>query len=173
MLLKEDHAKLTVGSRWYLGRYINGQKNREKLSDWFTEQDVISWTPLTITLKIRSDSRLKTCYRKIIDPVFPGYMFLKLDPSIHRIDILRKHSLFIDFLYTGHQISSVPSKLVEGLMQQFPESALSELARKEEAAAQTLVLSRPQYQRLIELTHNPRPQSREALLFELIAMDFM
>ncbi|EGP1367588.1 transcription termination factor NusG [Salmonella enterica] len=152
--------------QWFLAQYITGGRNREHLFDWLSEQRIIPWTPLTISLVRRSD---KHCgFRKRINPVFPGYFFLKANFEIHNIAHIRCHSAFCDFVHVGRAIIPVRPGIVEALMKTWPDPTLNSAARTELEAATGLSLSPKQYDYLLKLDMTTQPVSRIIMLYDLV-----
>lgn len=152
--------------QWYLALYITGGKNREHLFDWLHDQKVIPWTPLTLTKIKRSDA--PNAYRKRILSVFPGYFFLKANFEYQKIDMLRSHSAFCDFVKIGSQISPVNTKVVEALMKKYPDPTLNPAVQAELEAASDIWLTKSQYKRLTQIEKAEHPVSRTAMLFDMI-----
>lgn len=107
--------------QWYLALYITGGRNRENLFDWLSDQNIIPWTPLTLTKIRRADA--PHVFRKRVSAVFPGYFFLKANFEYHKIDTVRAHSAFCDFVKFGSKITPVKNSVVDGLMKVFPDPA--------------------------------------------------
>ncbi|ATQ05193.1 transcription termination factor NusG [Salmonella enterica] len=152
--------------QWFLAQYITGGRNREHLFSWLTEQRIIPWTPLTISLVRRSD---KQCgFRKRINPVFPGYFFLKANFEIHNIAHIRCHSAFCDFVHVGRAIIPVRPGIVEALMKTWPDPTLNSAARTELEAASGLNLTARQYDYLLAIDRTTQPVSRITMLYDLV-----
>ncbi|EQA6857511.1 transcription termination/antitermination NusG family protein [Salmonella enterica subsp. enterica serovar Muenchen] len=152
--------------QWFLAQYITGGRNREHLFGWLTEQRITPWTPLTISLVRRSD---KQCgFRKRIDPVFPGYFFLKANFEIHNITHIRRHSAFCDFVHVGRAIIPVRPGIVEALMKTWPDPTLNSAARTELEAASGLNLTARQYDYLLAIDRTTQPVSRITMLYDLV-----
>ncbi len=152
--------------KWYLALYITGGKNREHLFDWLHDRKVIPWTPLTLSKIKRADA--PNVYRKRISTVFPGYFFLKANFEVQKIDMLRSHSAFCDFVKFGSQISPVNTKVVEALMKKYPDPTLHPAAQSELEAASDIWLTNRQYKLLTQLEATEHPISRTAMLFDMI-----
>lgn len=154
------------GQRWYLAQYITGGKNRERLFDWLSDQNITPWTPLTIRTIRRADK--VNCSRRYVSPLFPGYFFLKANLATQPVDKIRRHSAFCGFVMNGSQIAPLRPSVVEGLMKLHPDISLAPEARVELKAASGAWLSGEQYQYLIRMEQDPRPVSRVALLMQLV-----
>jgi len=152
--------------QWYLAIYISGGKNREKLFDWLHDRRVTPWTPLSLTQIRRADA--PHVFRKRITTVFPGYFFLKANFEFQKIDMIRSHSAFGDFVKFGSKISPVNTKLVEALMKKYPDPTHHPAARAELEAASDIWLTKSQYRRLTQIDKIDHPVSRTAMLFEMI-----
>lgn len=152
--------------QWYLAIYISGGKNRENLFDWLHDRRVTPWTPLSLTQIRRADA--PHVFRKRITTVFPGYFFLKANFEFQKIDMIRSHSAFCDFVKFGSKISPVNTKLVEALMKKYPDPTHHPAARAELEAASDIWLTKSQYRRLTQIDKIEHPVSRTAMLFEMI-----
>lgn len=153
--------------QWYLALYISGGKNRENLFDWLIDRRVIAWTPLTITKIKRADA--PHVFRKRTTAVFPGYFFLKANFEIQKIDMVRQHSAFCDFVKFGSQIAPIKNTVVEALMKKYPDPAFNPGARSELEAASEIWLTKKQYNLLTKLDNTRHHVSRTAMLFDLIS----
>lgn len=154
------------GQCWYLAQYITGGKNRERLFDWLSDQNITPWTPLTIRTLRRADK--VNCSRRYVSPLFPGYFFLKANLATQPVDKIRRHSAFCGFVMNGSQIAPLRPSVVEGLMKLHPDISLAPEAQVELKAASGAWLSGEQYQYLIRMEQDPRPVSRVALLMQLV-----
>ncbi|PKH19354.1 transcription termination factor NusG [Enterobacterales bacterium CwR94] len=154
------------GRNWYLAQYISGGKNRERLFDWLSDQQIIPWTPLTVKTVRRADKI--NCVRKRISPLFPGYFFLKANLATQPVAKIRTHSAFCGFVMTGSQIAPMRSLVVEGLMKLHPDPSLNLDAKNELSVAADTWLTNQQYQYLLNLERESRPVSRVALLMQLV-----
>lgn len=152
--------------QWYLALYITGGNNREKLFSWLSDQSIIPWTPLTVKKICRSDA--PHVFRKRISAVFPGYFFLKANFEYHKIDQVRAHSAFCDFVKFGSQIAPVKNTVVDALMKIFPDPSLQPAAKGELEIASNVWLTKNQYRRLIQLEKLPHPESRISMLYDLV-----
>lgn len=152
--------------QWYLALYITGGKNREHLFAWLHDRSITPWTPLSLTQISRADA--PHVFRKRITTVFPGYFFLKVDFEHQKIDTIRSHSAFCDFVKFGSQLNPVNTKLVEALMKKYPDPTHHPAARDELEAASNIWLTKSQYKRLTHLEQTEHPISRTAMLFDMI-----
>lgn len=152
--------------KWYLALYITGGRNRENLFDWLDDQNIIPWTPLTLTKIKRADA--PHVFRKRVSAVFPGYFFLKANFEYHKIDTVRSHSAFCDFVKFGSKITPVKNSVVDGLMKVFPDPTLQPAARNELETAANIWLTKNQYRHLIQLENMSHPVSRISMLYDLI-----
>ncbi|EFB9702163.1 transcription termination factor NusG [Escherichia coli] len=153
--------------RWYLARYNTIGRNRESLFLWLSEQNITSWTPLTVRKVKRQDSR--SCYREKILALFPGYFFVLINFDIQPISTLRRHSAFIDIVKFNDGIKPVNKNIVDGLMKIYPDPVLNPGASEALNAASDTWLTRAQYQYLLRLENTPQPESRISLLLELVS----
>jgi len=152
--------------QWYLALYISGGRNRENLFDWLSDRHIIPWTPLTLTQIKRADS--PTAFRKKITAVFPGYFFLKANFEYHKIDTVRRHSAFCDFIKFGSQITPLKDGAVEALMAKYPDPSLNPAARSELETASKTRLSKMQYNYLMQMDRTPHHISRTGMLLEML-----
>lgn len=152
--------------QWYLALYITGGRNRENLFDWLHDRRITPWTPLSLTQIKRADA--PHVFRKRISTVFPGYFFLKANFEFQKIDTIRSHSAFCDFVKFGSRISPVNSNVVEALMKKYPDPTHHPAARAELEAASEIWLTKSQYKRLTQLEQTEHPVSRTAMLFDMI-----
>ena len=152
--------------QWYLALYITGGKNREKLFDWLSDQNVIPWTPLTLKQIPRSDK--PHVFRKRVSAVFPGYFFLKANFDYHNINNIRAHSAFCDFVKLGRQIAPVSPSVVDALMKVYPDPTHHPAARTELESASDIWLTKRQYKHLMQIESIAHPVSRIAMLLDLI-----
>ncbi|OVZ88255.1 transcription termination factor NusG [Yersinia kristensenii] len=154
------------GQCWYLAQYITGGKNRERLFNWLSDQQVTPWTPLAINTLRRTDKI--NCTRKRVYPLFPGYFFLKANLSTQSVDQIRLHSAFCGFVMNGSQIAPLRPSVVEGLMKLHPDPTLNPDVRDELEAASHTWLTTAQYQYLLRMEQHSRPVSRIELLMQLV-----
>lgn len=152
--------------QWYLAQYATGGKKREHLFDWLSDQHIAPWTPLVITKVKRSDK--PNVFRKRVSAVFPGYFFLKANFEYHKIETIKKHSSFCDFVKFGSKISPIKGTVVKGLMKKYPDPTLHPAAQGELEAASEIWLTKNQYRFLTQLDKTEQPISRTAMLFDLI-----
>ncbi|WP_370546719.1 transcription termination factor NusG (plasmid) [Edwardsiella tarda] len=153
------------GQSWYLAQYITGGKNRERLFDWLSEQQITPWTPLTVRTIRRTDKI--NCVRRFVTPLFPGYFFLKANLAIQTVDKIRRHLAFCGFVMNGSQLAPLRPSIVTGLMKQYP-TRLNSIAEDEITAAADTWLTHKQYQYLLHLEQHPHTTSRVALLMQLV-----
>ncbi|WP_276328273.1 transcription termination/antitermination NusG family protein, partial [Enterobacter hormaechei] len=113
------NIETVCNQQWYLALYITGGKNRENLFDWLHDRRITPWTPLSLTQIRRADA--PHVFRKRISAVFPGYFFLKADFESQKIDMIRAHSAFCDFVKFGSKIAPVNTRVVEALMKKYPD----------------------------------------------------
>ena len=152
--------------KWYLAQHINAAKKREALFAWLGELQITSWTPQMHSKVRRTDAIMS--FRHRITPVFPGYFFLKADFNKYPIDVIRSHSAFIDFVKYGGTIRPVDGRIVDSLMEIYPEHALAPGARETFDPVSQEWLTKVQYQYLLRLENNPVPESRIAMLLDLV-----
>lgn len=152
--------------QWYLALYITGGKNRERLFDWLTDQNVVPWTPLTVKKIPRSDK--PHVFRRRVCAVFPGYFFLKANFDYHNINNIRMHSAFCDFVKLGRQIAPVNHSVVDALMKIYPDPTYHPAAQAELEAASDIWLTKRQYKHLLQIDNTGHPVSRIAMLLDLI-----
>ncbi|WP_413449706.1 transcription termination/antitermination NusG family protein [Erwinia sp. LJJL01] len=154
------------GQNWYLAQYITGGKNRERLFDWLSDQQITPWTPLTVKTIPRADK--VNCVRKRISPLFPGYFFLKANLATQPVAQIRTHSAFCGFVMSGSQIAPMRPLVVEGLMMLHPDPTLCPEARDELQEASQKHLTAAQYHSLLRMEQDARPVSNVALLMQLV-----
>ncbi|MEI7307101.1 transcription termination/antitermination NusG family protein [Pectobacterium atrosepticum] len=152
--------------QWYLAQYATGGKKREHLFDWLSDQHIAPWTPLVITKIKRSDK--PNVFRKRVSAVFPGYFFLKANFEYHKIETIKKHSSFCDFVKFGSKISPVKSTVVEALMKVYPHPSNHPETLAELESAADIWLNKNQYRHLVQIENISHPISRISLLLDLI-----
>ncbi len=160
------NIETVCNQQWYLALYITGGKNRENLFDWLHDRRITPWTPLSLTQIRRADA--PHVFRKRISAVFPGYFFLKADFESQKIDMIRAHSAFCDFVKFGSKIAPVNTRVVEALMKKYPDPTHHPAARAELEAASDIWLTKSQYKRRTQLDKTDHPISRTAMLFDMI-----
>ncbi|KAA1139412.1 transcription termination factor NusG, partial [Citrobacter portucalensis] len=124
------------------------------------------WTTLSLTKIRRADA--PHFFRKRVSAVFPGYFFLKANFDVQKIDTIRAHSAFCDFVKFGSQITPVNTRVVEALMKKYPDPTHHPAARDELEVASNIWLTKSQYKRLTQLEKMEHPISRTAMLFDMI-----
>lgn len=160
------NIETVCNQKWYLALYITGGKNRENLFDWLHDRRITPWTPLSLTQIRRADA--PHVFRKRISAVFPGYFFLKANFEFQKIDSIRTHSAFCDFVKFGSQITPVNTRVVEALMKKYPDPTHHPAARAELEAASDIWLTKSQYNHLTKIEKTEHPMSRTAMLFDML-----
>lgn len=99
---------------WYLACYKTGWHNSFKAQLFLSNLGVVSFIPQVCVSKSRHDR--PGHFRKVIEPLFPGYIFLSFDHEIHRISKIESCPGMRNIVRFGEEIKPINESVVDEIM---------------------------------------------------------
>lgn len=99
--------------QWYLAQYRPGRANLQKVQYLLENRNITSWTPQIFTTKtVGPENREK----KVLEPLFPGYIFIEFDVDEHHPSKLSALPGMADFVKSCGSFNPVPFSVLDELM---------------------------------------------------------
>jgi len=99
--------------QWYLAQYRPGRANLQKVQYLLENRNITSWTPQIFTTKtVGPENREK----KVLEPLFPGYIFIEFDVNEHHPSKLSSLPGMADFVKSCGSFNQVPFSVLDELM---------------------------------------------------------
>lgn len=147
--------------RWYV---VNTQPHQEaRADDNLRRQGFYSWLPLF--RRPRKHAR-RTDY--VLAPLFPGYLFVELDPEVERWRSINGTFGVVRLLCNGDTPLAVPDRLVEEIMQRRDGSGLVVLPPRRLVVGKALRVAVGPFADLEGLFQEMLGRERVILLFNLL-----
>ena len=100
--------------QWYLACHKAGTDNVYKAQSALTHLDGAVFCPLIRVRRPRADR--PGHYRQMIEPLFPGYLFILFDPDIHHTSKIESYPGISYLVRTAGQITAIQDAVVEKIM---------------------------------------------------------
>jgi transcriptional antiterminator RfaH len=147
--------------RWYA---VNTQPNQEARADEnLRRQGFCSWLP-----RFRRLRRHARRTEFVLSPLFPGYLFVKLDPGTERWRSINGTFGVIRLLCNGDTPLAMPEGLVEEIMQRRDGSGLVALPPRRLAVGNAVRIAAGPFANLEGLFQEMPGRDRVVLLFNLL-----
>jgi transcription antitermination factor NusG len=137
---------LEPGERWFAARVLPHRETTAQLN--LHRQGFRSFTP-----KVRRTVRHARTLRTVLAPLFPGYIFVVLDLSIHRWRAVNSTIGVASLVMGVEQPMPVPMGIVEALVAATEPSGLIRLDRDLEIGEKVRIVSGPFAEALCQLVH--------------------
>jgi len=99
--------------QWYLAQYKPGKANLEKLQYMLKNRNILSWTPQVFTTKTCGTDNTE---KKVLEPLFPGYIFVEFDINKHHPSKLIELPGMGEFVRSCGEFNPVPFSVLDELM---------------------------------------------------------
>ncbi|MBV7414943.1 transcription termination/antitermination NusG family protein [Aeromonas sp. sif2433] len=157
--------------RWYLACHKTGKHNAFKVQMFLTRLNVEVFIPQICCRQPRSDR--PGHFRSVLEPLFPGYLFVHFDPEVHHTSKIAACPGMSHLVRFGGMVSPLHEVVVDEIMQLMltvnPNGALpasTEMSR-ENQVKQNLLLTESQRQQIQRVVEEKDGMARSALLYAL------
>jgi transcriptional antiterminator RfaH len=139
-------ADLKPGERWFAAGVLPHRETAAQVN--LNRQGFRSFAP-----KVRRTVRHARTLRNVMAPLFPGYIFVVLDLSIHRWRAVNSTIGVASLIMGAERPMPVPTGIVEALVTATEASGLTRLDRDLEIGEKVRILSGPFADTLCRLVH--------------------
>lgn len=153
---------------WYLACHKSGKHNAFKAQMFLAQPQInaIVFLPQICCYHPRKDRPGQ--FRKIIEPLFPGYMFICFDPEIIHTSKISSCPGVSHLVRFADKITPIHERIVEEIME-LPVCVHSSRPRERKVRAQarknTSVLSTAQYEELMNVVAEKDGLTRSTMLY--------
>ena len=141
-----ESLNLERGERWFAARVLAHQETTAQIN--LHRQGFRSFAP-----KVRRTVRHARTLRNVLAPLFPGYIFVILDLSIHRWRAVNSTTGVASLIMGAEQPMPLPTGIVESLVIATEPSGLTRLDPGLEIGQKVRILSGPFADALCRLVH--------------------
>lgn len=99
--------------QWYLAQYRPGRANLQKVQYLLENRNIPSWTPQIFTTRMTGAEGKP---KKVLEPLFPGYIFIEFDIDTHHPSKLTSLPGMADFVKSCGKFNPVPLSVLDELM---------------------------------------------------------
>lgn len=151
---------------WYLACHKTGKHNAFKLQMFLARMNVDVFIPQSYCYRSRADR--PGHFRSIIEPLFPGYIFLNFDPKIIHTSKISSCPGFGFFIRFGGLIKPINSSIVDDIMQMTFIPSLRKGPVKIIDNEKQSLISNSQYEAIKQIVEEHDGSLRGALLYSYI-----
>ncbi|HDT4319722.1 TPA: antitermination protein NusG [Klebsiella aerogenes] len=158
---------------WYLACHKAGRHNAYKAQMFLSQPQINATTfiPLMCLLRPRADRPGKQ--KRLIEPLFPGYMFIYFDPEVIPVSKIANCPGVSYLVRFADIIVPIHDKFVEEIMS-LPVCTYAPVAKiKNAGTINNARFTDEQHKDIIRMTSVADGQERSALLYELTGRHFL
>jgi transcriptional antiterminator RfaH len=154
-----DKSLFATGENWFL-LYCKGREE-ERAVMHLANQGVEAFFPQAEFQKIQRGKRVL-----VVEPLFPNYVFAKLDYERHNFTTIRSTRGVIGFVRKGREPQVVSSALIQQIQSLDVNSTVVD--KNVPQAGDAVLINHPQYNNIRAIYQEAKGDQRAILLLELI-----
>ncbi|CAI0813842.1 Transcriptional activator rfaH [Serratia quinivorans] len=153
---------------WYLICHKPGRKNLHQAKIQLEKLNIKTFSPKLRSYRLRSDRPGQV--RKVIEPLFPGYIFINFDPYIHAIYKIEHTPGVSHVVRFSSTLSIVSNEVINSvkLLQQHSQELVYTCFSGYDTTCKTSSITSMQEEKIKLIMSKKNPDERKCILHSLI-----